>query len=247
MDTFIAFSKDERRTYCNEAQALLGLPAASIEKDFWVCWTLRELFDLPEIRSHLTFKGGTSLSKAWKLINRFSEDIDIVIDREVLGFGGDASPDQASSRKQLTKWLSALKDACRNLVQGQILTTCVSASSRTLETPEIGPWRLIPTPKTDNVCRLLIQESSPAATFGQWSRSSSAPARTPSPPRLFRSSHTYLLRFLTSSPQAPLRFLLSHRGGPFGRRLCSCTRRPTARLTSPGRLVFRATTTTYGV
>jgi hypothetical protein len=122
MDTFIAFSKEERRTYCNEAQALLGLPAASIEKDFWVCWTLRELFDLPEMGSHLTFKGGTSLSKAWKLISRFSEDIDIVIDREVLGFGGDASPDRASSRKQLNKRLSALKEACRDLVQGEILT-----------------------------------------------------------------------------------------------------------------------------
>jgi Nucleotidyl transferase AbiEii toxin, Type IV TA system len=123
MDTFIRFSEDERRTYCNEAQAVLGLPPASVEKDFWVCWTLRELFDLPEIGSHLTFKGGTSLSKAWKLINRFSEDIDIVIDREVLGFGGDASPDRASSRKQLNKRLSSLKDACRNFVQGEILTT----------------------------------------------------------------------------------------------------------------------------
>jgi hypothetical protein len=123
MDTFIALTKDERKTYCNETQARLGLPPVSIEKDFWVCWTLRELFDHTEIGSHLTFKGGTSLSKAWKLINRFSEDIDIVIDREVLGFGGDTSPDQASSRKQLTKRLSALKDACRNLVQGQILTT----------------------------------------------------------------------------------------------------------------------------
>ena len=57
MDTFIRFSEDERRTYCNEAQAVLGLPPASVEKDFWVCWTLRELFDLPEIGSHLTFKG----------------------------------------------------------------------------------------------------------------------------------------------------------------------------------------------
>ncbi len=47
MDTFKASSKDERRTYCNKAQAVLRLPPASIEKDFWVCWTLRELFDLP--------------------------------------------------------------------------------------------------------------------------------------------------------------------------------------------------------
>ncbi len=50
----------------------MGLQAGSVEKDFWVCWTLRELFTLPGIGEHLTFKGGTSLSKAWKHIERFN-------------------------------------------------------------------------------------------------------------------------------------------------------------------------------
>ena len=76
MDEFIQMTMERRRRFCEEAQAKLGLPAASIEKDFWVCWTLRELFGLPEDGPHLTFKGGTSLSKAWKLIERFSEIID---------------------------------------------------------------------------------------------------------------------------------------------------------------------------
>jgi hypothetical protein len=75
----------------------MGLQAFSVEKDFWVCWTLRELFALPGIGEHLTFKGGTSLSKAWKLIHRFSEDIDIIVDKEPLGFGGAASPEEAPS------------------------------------------------------------------------------------------------------------------------------------------------------
>ena len=48
----------------------MGLDAASVEKDFWICWTLRELFAKPSISDHLTFKGGTSLSKVWKLIQR---------------------------------------------------------------------------------------------------------------------------------------------------------------------------------
>ena len=61
----------------------MGLQAVSVEKDFWVCWTLRELFRLPGVGEHLTFKGGTSLSKAWKLIERFSEDIDLVVDKEM--------------------------------------------------------------------------------------------------------------------------------------------------------------------
>ena len=80
---------------CEEAGQQLGLDAASVEKDFWVCWMLRELFALPESGPHLTFKGGTSLSKGWKLIERFSEDIDVVIDRTFLGFGADRSPEDA--------------------------------------------------------------------------------------------------------------------------------------------------------
>ena len=91
-----------------------------MEKDFWVCWTLRELFRLPGIGEHLTFKGGTSLSKAWKLIERFSEDIDLVVDKAVLGFGGDAAPDKASSNKQRKARLEDLMDACRLWVQGLI-------------------------------------------------------------------------------------------------------------------------------
>jgi hypothetical protein len=89
MDAFIKLSPDDQRLFCEQAESKLNLPPASIEKDFWVCWTLRELFNLPGWGGHLSFKGGTSLAKAWKLIERFSEDIDVVIDREFLGFGGE--------------------------------------------------------------------------------------------------------------------------------------------------------------
>lgn len=102
-----------RREVCEEAQARMRLRAASVEKDFWVCWTLRELFNLPDIGPRLTFKGGTSLSKAWKLIERFSEDIDVVIDRDYLGYGGDASPEVASSRKKRRQILDALRESCQ--------------------------------------------------------------------------------------------------------------------------------------
>lgn len=69
------------------------IQAASVDKDFWICWALREMFTLPDIGSRITFKGGTSLSKAWGLIERFSEDIDLVVDKDVLGFAGEASPE----------------------------------------------------------------------------------------------------------------------------------------------------------
>ena len=88
MDAFLQMSIEQQRALLQEAQPRLNLPPASVEKDFWVCWTLRELFQLPTWGEQLTFKGGTSLAKAWKLIDRFSEDIDVVIDREFLGYGG---------------------------------------------------------------------------------------------------------------------------------------------------------------
>ncbi len=59
MDVFLQLSPADQRLYCEQAQAKLGLPPASIEKDFWVCWTLRELFSLPGWGEHFVFKGGT--------------------------------------------------------------------------------------------------------------------------------------------------------------------------------------------
>ena len=100
MNTFLQLPASERRLALQQVEAQMGLQAFSVEKDFWVCWTLRELFTLPDIGGHLTFKGGTSLSKAWKLIERFSEDIDLIVDKDALGFDGDAAPDKAPSPTQ---------------------------------------------------------------------------------------------------------------------------------------------------
>jgi len=61
-----------------------------IEKDFWVCWTLKRLFTLPDPPAGLLFKGGTSLSKAFGVIERFSEDVDLSFDRAGLGFGDES-------------------------------------------------------------------------------------------------------------------------------------------------------------
>ena len=65
-----------------------GLPVYAVEKDWWVVQTLDIIFSQFEVAEHLLFKGGTSLSKAWQLINRFSEDIDLALNREYLGFDG---------------------------------------------------------------------------------------------------------------------------------------------------------------
>ena len=81
---------EERYFYINETAQKIGLPFQSVEKDWWVTHTLAIIFSMSCAKS-LVFKGGTSLSKAWRIIERFSEDIDLVLDRELLGFAGELS------------------------------------------------------------------------------------------------------------------------------------------------------------
>jgi predicted nucleotidyltransferase component of viral defense system len=79
MDALLKLTPTDQLDAYVEVNRAMGLDAASVEKDFWVCWTLREIFSDPDIGGHITFKGGTSLSKAWKIIERFSEDIDLIV------------------------------------------------------------------------------------------------------------------------------------------------------------------------
>lgn len=81
MDDFARRADKDRRVYFEEAASRRDLTTIIIEKDFWVCWTLRRLVRHPDLAGHLTFKGGTSLSKAYGIIQRFSEDIDLTIRR----------------------------------------------------------------------------------------------------------------------------------------------------------------------
>jgi len=117
---FLGLPAAEQQLVFRQAAERRGLLAPSVEKDFWVCWTLGQLFGEPTLAAHLTFKGGTSLSKAWGLIDRFSEDIDLTIDRAALGFSGARSPDQAHGSKQQSRLLKALKAACRAQVEGPV-------------------------------------------------------------------------------------------------------------------------------
>ncbi len=71
----------------------------AVEKDWWVVQTLSIIFEM-EIAEHLVFKGGTSLSKAWKLIKRLSEDVDLAIDREFFGFTGELSKKQRTGLRK---------------------------------------------------------------------------------------------------------------------------------------------------
>ncbi|MGB0372241.1 MAG: nucleotidyl transferase AbiEii/AbiGii toxin family protein [Opitutales bacterium] len=144
MNHFPTLSEERRRLICEQAGAQTGLFDSSVEKDFWVCWTLEKLFNLPEIGKALTFKGGTSLSKGWKLIERFSEDIDIVIDRSALGFSGSHSPEQAPSNKQTKKRLDSLKEMAQAYVTSTIQPALLKTITSQLPASEI--WSLTSDP-----------------------------------------------------------------------------------------------------
>ncbi len=79
----------EREALFRNTAAKMGVSEAVIEKDFWVCYMLDYLFHRCAWKNSLAFKGGTSLSKAYNLIKRFSEDIDLILDWRVLGYGTD--------------------------------------------------------------------------------------------------------------------------------------------------------------
>ncbi|HZK71738.1 MAG TPA: nucleotidyl transferase AbiEii/AbiGii toxin family protein, partial [Clostridia bacterium] len=80
MQDIAKISKTDREVLFRNTASNVGMNEAIIEKDFWVCWTLDYLFHRNSRKSNLAFKGGTSLSKAFGLISRFSEDIDLILD-----------------------------------------------------------------------------------------------------------------------------------------------------------------------
>ena len=92
-------AKDREALFRNTA-AKMGMSEAIIEKDFWVCYMLDYLFHRCAWKENLAFKGGTSLSKAYDLIERFSEDIDLILDWRVLGYGIDEPWEERSNTKQ---------------------------------------------------------------------------------------------------------------------------------------------------
>jgi len=84
---FYSLREGQKREVFTAISQQKGLPIYAVEKDWWVVQTLDIIFQL-DMAQHLLFKGGTSLSKAWNLINRFSEDIDLALNRGFLGFEG---------------------------------------------------------------------------------------------------------------------------------------------------------------
>jgi hypothetical protein len=119
-----------------------GLTSEMIEKDFWVCWTLKRLFTLPDPPAGLLFKGGTSLSKVFGIIERFSEDVDLSFDRAGLGFGGESDPLNAPTGKRRKHGLEALTETCQRIIRERLLPQLVTVFGDALGEPHSTTWGL---------------------------------------------------------------------------------------------------------
>ncbi len=121
-DDYFSLSEQDRSDALEVGAAHTGRPVHLLEKDIWVVWVLSVLFR-SELAEHLTFKGGTSLSKAYKIIDRFSEDVDLTVDiRSLIGdlVVEPLSP-IPSSRSQAQRWHKAIKSRLPAWLNGQVL------------------------------------------------------------------------------------------------------------------------------
>ena len=144
MDHVALLPAKDRLALFQEVASRRGLSLAIIEKDFWVCWTLKRVFEVPSLGEALIFKGGTSLSKVFGLIARFSEDIDLSIRRDYLGAVGEKDPEQEGlSSTQRAKRVEVLRESCRLAVQTEMLPALRSAFTAQLGAGEgTLAWRL---------------------------------------------------------------------------------------------------------
>jgi hypothetical protein len=144
MDKVALLPAGDRAALFGETAAGRGVADTIIEKDFWVCWSLRRLFGLPKgTTASLVFKGGTSLSKAFDAIRRFSEDIDLSFDRAELGYTGDRDPEKEGiSKKQAARLIGDLVGDVERHIAEKLLPALRTAIVEQLGKPANGEWAL---------------------------------------------------------------------------------------------------------
>jgi hypothetical protein len=130
MDKVAGLPAAQRSELFSESAARRGMTPAIVEKDFWVTWTLDKLFSHHELSRILMFKGGTSLSKVFGLIERFSEDIDLVLDWTILT-GEDPQAERSKSKQQALN--QEIDERGQAYITGELLrqlTDCVTPVCR---------------------------------------------------------------------------------------------------------------------
>jgi len=145
VDKIAAAGPNERMDlFIETAEKRPEMSVSIVEKDFWVCWAMKHIFSGTYLPGKLVFKGGTSLSKAFHLIHRFSEDIDLSFDRKDLGFNRERDPETAGSGKKQRALLKALQDECNAVIRGVFVPGLVKAFVNVLgKTSEVkSVWKI---------------------------------------------------------------------------------------------------------
>ncbi len=140
MDKFLLLKDSDKKVYFDVVADELGVTPQLIEKDFWVCWMLKMLFSLPKSGNHLTFKGGTSLSKCYNVIKRFSEDVDVSIERTFLTSQESIEPDRKQGTKENQRRLDRLKQACQEKIVDVIVPELEDNIGSALSI--MGKWKI---------------------------------------------------------------------------------------------------------
>lgn len=141
MDEVAKLPAADRRDLFVATAASRGVRPELIEKDFWVCWLLKRLYLLDGSPTGLIFKGGTSLSKVYRAIDRFSEDVDLSIDRAVLGYGGTDELAALSGKKR-RETLDKLKADCVTLIRDRFVPDLASAVGIELGSDSEAGWSI---------------------------------------------------------------------------------------------------------
>ena len=136
---FLSVSQADQKLAYQNAALTLKTEAVILEKDFWVSWLLGVLFTLPDIAPHLVFKGGTSLSKVFGVIDRFSEDIDLCLVPEFVGADA-AAFDALTSRGKRDAAVMEMQALCSAKAQAVLMHALEAAITAALGTSASGTW-----------------------------------------------------------------------------------------------------------
>jgi hypothetical protein len=163
--TFLDLPPEERQLYIEGAAHRRDVSTIILEKDFWVCWLLGILF-ASDFEEMLVFKGGTSLSKVFDVIQRFSEDIDLSLSPEFLHL-----PKAGTTRNQANKWLQRAEAACGVAVKKQIAPVLEASVAAVLGKKDDGWFEFLTDPLTNSPVLLFRYPSIQPPGFDYLKRS----------------------------------------------------------------------------
>jgi predicted nucleotidyltransferase component of viral defense system len=135
---FLSLPESERRDLISQTSFQTGITEKAIEKDWWVTLVLKALYSLP-MAEHFIFKGGTSLSKGWKIIKRFSEDVDIALEPKAFGMEYRRDPSRMYVKKLKREGCRFTNEVIKSALEEKMTEMGVSGDLITIEAEAVNP------------------------------------------------------------------------------------------------------------